>query len=683
VSRTLPDKGARSLAVAVAAVALVALAVWQGVARNEFVNYDDPDYVTSNARVQSGLSWENVRWAFTTGHASNWHPLTWLSHMVDCELFGLNAEAHHLVSAGLHLLNSFLLLVWLGRLTGAVWRSFVVAAFFALHPLHVESVAWVSERKDVLSGLFFMLTLCAYAQYGLRRAMAQGAARQGLKLWVWYGAALGLYALGLMAKPMLVTVPFVLLLLDFWPLRRWGPGNTEGWRGRVTSLVEKVPFLLLSAASSVVTYVAQQRGGAVSTALPLGARIENAWVSYARYLLKTLWPTDLAVLYPHPGHWPGAAVWLSAAVVLGITAVAVWNLRRRPFVGMGWAWYLGMLVPVIGLVQVGIQSMADRYMYLPMIGLLIAGVWSVAERFPPRPNRSPILGGLTSALLLACAFLTARQIGFWRNSEELFRRTVAVTRNNYLAHNNLGYYLSSRGQVAEAIEEYRRSLAIKPDYAEALNNLGHALAGQRHYREAIEYYRRALAAQPSHPEVHNNLANALAEIGQVDEAIQHYRFVLERNPEHADAHNNYGIALAMKGQLDEAIEHFQAAIRFKRNYAGAHSNLGNAFAAKRQLTAAIDQYEICLRLNPNDAQAHNNLGNVRAELGQLEEALRHYRRAIELKPENPEAHLNLSIVLLRQGHRDLALEHCRRALEFKPDYEAARKHLELLRAPER
>lgn len=683
MSRALPDKGARSLAVALAAVALVALAAWQGVARNEFVNYDDPDYVTSNARVQRGLSWENVRWAFTTGHASNWHPLTWLSHMADCELFGLNAGAHHAVSAGLHLLNSLLLLVWLRRLTGAIWRSFVVAAFFTLHPLHVESVAWVSERKDVLSGLFFMLTLCAYAQYGLRRAMQQGAARQGLRLWAWYGAALALYALGLMAKPMLVTLPFVLLLLDFWPLRRWGPGNTGGWRGLAGSMVEKVPFLLLSAASSVVTYVAQQRGGAVSTALPLGARIENAWVSYARYLLKTLWPTDLAVLYPHPGHWSGAAVWLSAAVVLGITAVAVRNLGRRPFVSMGWAWYLGMLVPVIGLVQVGIQSMADRYMYLPLIGLLIAGVWSVAELFPPLPNRSPILCGATSALLLACAFLTARQIGFWRNSEELFRRTVAVTRNNYLAHNNLGYYLSGRGQVAEAVEEYRRSLAIKPDYAEALNNLGHALAGQRHHREAIEYYRRALAAQPSHPEVHNNLANALAEIGQVDQAIKHYQFVLERNPEHADAHNNYGIALAMKGQLDEAIEHFQAAIRFKRNYAGAHSNLGNAFAAKRQLAAAIEQYEICLRLNPNDAQAHNNLGNVRAELGQLEEALRHYRRAIELKPENPEAHLNLSIVLLRQGHRDLALAHCRRALELKPDYEAARKHLELLRAPER
>jgi tetratricopeptide (TPR) repeat protein len=683
VSKAKPDNGARSPREALGVVALVALAVWLGVARNEFVNYDDPDYVTSNPRVQSGLSWENVRWAFATGHASNWHPLTWLSHMADCEWFGLNPSGHHLVSAGLHLLNSFLLLVWLRRITGAIWRSLVVAAFFALHPLHVESVAWVSERKDVLSGVFFMLTLWAYAEYGLRLGTGGEAGGRGLKVWGWYGAAVVLCGLGLMAKPMLVTLPFVLLLLDFWPLRRWGQGG-GGWLPRPSRvLLEKAPFFLLSAASSVVTYVVQQRGGAVSTAISLGARIENAVVSYARYLLKTAWPTDLAVLYPHPGHWPGTAVGLSAGVILGITALAVLNLRRRPFLGMGWAWYMGMLVPVIGLVQVGIQSMADRYMYLPMIGLLIAAVWSAAEIFPQVPNRSRILGGAVAALLLACALLTARQIGFWRNSEELFRRTVAVTRNNYLAHNNLGFYLSGRGQVAEAIAEYRRSLAIKPDYAEALNNLGHALAGQRQYREAIECYRQALASQPNHPEVHNNLANALAEIGQVDEAIKHYQFVLERNPEHADAHNNYGIALAMKGRLDEAIGHFQAAIRFKKDYAGAHSNLGNALAAKRQLPAAIEQYEICLWLNPNDAQAHNNLGNVRAELGQLEEAVRHYQRALELKADNPEAHLNLSIVLFRQGNRVLALEHCRRALELKPDYEAARQHFQALNAAAR
>jgi len=690
-------------------LALVTLAVYLPTAWNDFVNYDDSDYVTENAHVKSGLSRDGVVWAFKSGHASNWHPLTWLSHGLDCQVFGMKPGGMHLVSAGFHVANTVLLFLVLRALTGALWRSAVVAALFGLHPLHVESVAWVSERKDVLSGLFFLLTIWAYGRYveGRRKnaecrmqpsdvggqksgrgneRTADHVSRFTFHVSRFYLLALVFFALGLMSKPMLVTTPFILLLLDFWPLRRMrNAGPPFIFHLSSFILLEKVPFFALSVASSVVTFKVQRAGGAVSTALTVGERIANAVVSYARYIRKMFWPDDLSVLYPHPGHWPlwqviACAAFLASACVL----VAMFG-RRRPYLITGWLWFLGTMVPVIGLVQVGIQSMADRYTYVPLIGLFIMVVWGlgdlIAERLP-QAWQGRTLAIVAAPALAACAALTVRQVQFWKNTETLFKRAVRVTRDNYLAHNNLGFYYSNHDRKAEAMQEYRLSLQINPNYEEALNNLGFALAGERKFAEAIQLYEAALRIRPKHAEVHNNLGNALSETGKIDEAIQHYLITLHENPEHANAHNNLGIALAMKGKLEEAIPHFQAAIRYKPNYASAHSNLGNALAAQHKLDEAIKEYQESLRLKPDDAQAHNNLGNALMEQGRVPEAITQYGEALRLNPvNNPEAHYNLALALARQGKRQEAISHLTEALRVKPDYPDAQRQLQILSAP--
>jgi tetratricopeptide (TPR) repeat protein len=703
-------------------LALTTLAVFLRVGGYDYVNYDDSDYITANAHVESGLKWADVVWAFKTGHASNWHPMTWMSHMLDVQLFGEKPGPQHLVSLGFHIVNTLLLFLVLRRLTGAHWRSGMVAALFALHPLHVESVAWISERKDVLSAFFFLLTLWGYARYvECRRQNAEcrmgqpdtGTTHKASRFtfhvtrftrvpaFAWYLLSLGCFALGLMSKPMLVTLPFVLLLLDFWPLRRMQ--RADGGRQNQASLVthrisrlrrqssiangqspilllvlEKVPFLLLAAASSVVTFVVQRKGGAVSTSLSFGARVANAVVSYMRYIGKMLWPRHLSVLYPHPGHWPAWEVAAAAVLLLAISAAVILLARRRPYLAVGWLWFCGTLVPVIGLVQVGIQSMADRYTYLPLIGLFIMLVWGIAELIPEWPWRAEVLAAVGVLSLAACALLTERQVQIWRDSASLFGHAVRVTRDNYLAYNNLGFYFSGLGKTAEAMENYRMSLKINPAYEDALNNVGYALAGQKKYSEAIPLYEAALRIRPNHAEVHNNLGNALSETGEIDEAIEHYLIALKQNPDHAEAHNNLGIALAMKGKLDEAIVHFQAAIRSKPNYASAHSNLGNAFAVEHKLEEAIRAYREALKLKPDDAQAHNNLGNALAEQGKVAEAITNYREALRLNAVNPEAQFNLGLALLHEGKREEAAAHLAEALRLKPDYAEARRQLELL-----
>ena len=678
------------------------LAVYWPVRHHDYVNYDDADYVSANPHVQGGLNWPDITWAFTTGHASNWHPLTWLSHMLDWQLFGNSPGAFHLVNLAFHIANTLLLLLVLQRMTGALWRSAFVAGLFALHPIHVESVAWISERKDVLSTLFFLLTVWAYAAYAERKAADKPKGEeQGLKPirtphsalrnqrpqlpgaaakvgpLPYYLLALGLFALGLMSKPMLVTTPFVLLLLDYWPLRRL---RLSSLNSQLSILLEKLPFLALSVASCIVTYLAQQKGGAVSKVLSLWERVANALVSYERYLGKMFWPEHLSVLYPHPGDWPLWRVGFCAGLVLLVSVAVVLQGKRRPYLLMGWLWFLGTLVPAIGLVQVGIQSMADRYSYVPLIGPFIMLAWGVAELVPPRPWRGRALGAAAGLSLGACALLTTRQVGYWHDSEALFTHAVQVTERNYLAYNNLGFYLSGKGDVDGAILNYRKSLAINPNYVDALNNLGYAYAGRKEYQQALPFYERALQIQPTHPEVNNNLGNALSELGHLDEAIAHYKVALKANPEHADAHNNYGIALAMKGELDQAIPQFQAAIRYKANYASAHSNLGNALAAEHKLSEATREFEACLRLSPDDAQAHNNLGNVLAEQGKLDEAVAQYEKALVLNTNNPEAHFNLALALVREHKPQQAIPHLKSALALKPDYDAARRELEALAA---
>jgi tetratricopeptide (TPR) repeat protein len=649
---------------------------------HDFVNYDDPDYVTANEHVQAGLDAATFRWAFTTGEASNWHPLTWISHTLDWTLFGRRPAGHHATSLLWHAAGAVLAFLTLRRMTGAFWTSAFCAALWAWHPLRVESVAWIAERKDVLSGFCGWLALWAYAGYAARSREGKSAAGR------WYALAFLAFAVGLLCKPMLVTLPCVLLLLDFWPLQRFGPAPASG-AGRFAStspawprlLAEKGPFFMLSVAASVVTYLVQQKGGSVSAALTLDARLANAVVAVARYLGKFFWPFDLAVLYPYPpsGRWSADAVFGAVVLLAAISGLALWQGRRRPWLAVGWLWFLGMLVPVIGLVQVGLQSMADRYTYLPIVGVQLALLWTVRE-FAARPSLRPAMFAAAGAVLLGCALRTWDQLSVWKNSFTLFDHAVRVTDGSYLAYNNLGIWLLDEHRPDEAIAAYRESLAINPSYEEAMNNLGHALAEKGLAREAVGYYRAALRTKPGLIEAHNNLGNALSDLGQIDDAIREYEFVLARRPRHADALNNYGVALAMKGRTAEAVERITAALRLKPDDVSAHSNLGNVYAMTGRPDDAIREYRRALALRPDDARVCNNLGNVLAEKGDLAGAVEHYEQALRLEPVNPEAHTNLGVALAKLGRRDEAIRNLRTALRQRPDYPQAQSLLQALTA---
>jgi len=640
----------------------------------EFVNYDDPDYVTKNPHVQAGLNAAGVRWAMTAGVASNWHPLTWMSHMLDWSWWQDDARGHHAMSGLLHALNAALAFLALRRLTGAFWASALCAALFAWHPLRVESVAWVAERKDVLSGFFWFASLWAYAGY-VERRRANASSTGGF-----YALALVTFALGLMAKPMLVTLPCVLLLLDLWPLRRW----TVPIRSTAPSsaslgslLVEKLPFFALSVASSLITYRVQKAGGSVTEALDFSARIANAFVALVRYLGKFVCPFDLAVLYPHPGHWPTAKVAAAVGIVAGLTALAWWQRRRRPWVAVGWLWFLGTLVPVIGLVQVGLQSMADRYTYLPMLGVQIAVLWTLTE-FVTTPVARRNAAVVAATVLLGWAARTWNQLGVWRNSGTLFTHAIAVTTDNYVAYDNRGLYLYQHGRVDEALADYRRALAIDPRYMNANNNLGHALAEAGRPADGLPFYRAALAAAPTHLEVRNNLANALSDLGQLDEAMLHYDYVLARQPEHANALNGSAVVLAMRGQPKEAKARLEHALRIAPDNASAHNNLGNVCSMLGHTDDAIVHYRRATELNPKDAHAFVLIGSLVNQQQKFAEAAENFRRAATIAPNDAEAHAQLGLALARIGQRPEALRELRAALQLRPDYADAKAWLQAI-----
>jgi hypothetical protein len=497
-------------------LAIVTAILYGPALRADFINFDDKDYVTENGPVRAGLSWKGVAWALTARECANWHPLTWLSHMTDCELFGLKAQAHHLVNVLLHIANSILLLIVLRAMTGKLWPSAIVAALFAWHPMHVESVAWISERKDLLSTLFLMLTLWAYLRFVQRRtnSLKPGTGVPRSSAWLYYTLALLAFVLGLMSKPMLVTLPFVLLLLDFWPLHRWkfatGPAAPSPGATLSSLLIEKVPFFLLSAASSVVTFVVQRGGGAMSTwdALPLTQRIPNALVSYLRYLLKLLWPIDLSVYYPHPGSWPAWQVIIAALVLLAVSAFAVQQYKTRPYLATGWFWFLGTLVPVIGIVQVGGQALADRYTYIPSIGLFLMLTWLGLELM--KPNNRPVIVFAVCLLLAGCAWRTRVQAAYWQDSERLFRQALRTTGGNYMIHFCLANALIDNGDVQQGLEHLRISAQLNPSFANAHGKLGYLAALDHRFSEAIAHYQQALKQRPDFPDALNNLAWLLA-----------------------------------------------------------------------------------------------------------------------------------------------------------------------------
>jgi tetratricopeptide (TPR) repeat protein len=645
---------------------LLTIALYWPAMQCGFINYDDPDYVTANPHVQGGLNWEGVKWAFSnTEQGTQWAPLIWLSHMLAWQIFGSNAWGHHLINVLLHAANTALVFLVFQRMTGATWRSLILAALFGWHPLRVESVAWVTERKDVLSTLFWMLTLWAYAQY------VEASQVRDSKSKAWYGVGLTMFVFGLMSKAMLVTMPCVLLLLDYWPLERFKPG-------RVWQLVmEKIPFFALAVAASIVTYVVQKQGGAVATVdyLPLGARVGNTLISYCRYLGNIFWPTDLAVLYPHPGYWLLEQVLLAGVFLCGISMLLFVKRGRYPYLLMGWLWFVGTLVPVIGLVQVGGQAMADRYTYIPSLGMLIIAIWGVHELTRRWRYHKIALAVVGSAAIVLCLALTRQQIGYWKDSETIFRHTLEVTQKNYIAHNNLGSALDKKGQTDEAISQFKAAILLKPDGADAYYNLGNALLNQGQTDEAISQFKAAIHLKPDDALAHNNLGNALDKKGQTDEAISQFKTAIRLKPDYTDAHYNLGVALFKKDQSDEAISQFQETIRLKPDYADAHINLGIALGKKGQIDEAVSQYQEAIRLKPDDALAHNNLGNTLDKKGQTDGAINQYQEAIRLKPDFVLAYDNLGIALGKKGQIDEAISQFQEAIRLKPDYAAAQSNL--------
>ena len=621
-------------------LATATLVVFLPTARHDFVTYDDPDYVTTNPHVQSGLTRDAVVWAFRTGHSGNWHPLTWLSHMLDCQLYGLEPAGHHLTSLLFHALNTMLLYILLRRLTGAVWRSAFVAALFALHPLHVESVAWVSERKDVLSACFFFLTLWAYARFVEVQSLKSNVQSQGTRSTQhttrFYLLSLSFFALGLMSKPMLVTLPCVLLLLDYWPLRRFELKTLDfRLKTLVPLLREKWPFFLLSAGSCVATVLAQSRAMQPLSNLSLSSRLANCLIAYARYLGKTLWPVNLATPYPYPAHWPLAEVLLAAALLAALTVAALCLSRRWPVAVTGWFWFLGMLVPAIGLVQVGEQSMADRYTYLPSIGLFMLLAWIASAAFTRWRLPKVVCGVAAAVVLLACAGKTREQLAYWQNSVVLFRHAVAVTKDNWLAWFNLGLVLDNQGHTDEALADYRKAVALQPNYVEALLNIGATLANRKQFTEAIPFFERALRQNPDSVDCHDNLGHALMEVGKPDAAIPHLRQVLQHRPNDVDALNSLADALAQAGQFAAAIPHLEASLRAKPDQPVAHYNLAMALAKLGRTDQAIEHLRATIRLQPNTPAALNGLAWIRAANSHAafrngDEAIQLAQRACEL-----------------------------------------------------
>jgi tetratricopeptide (TPR) repeat protein len=639
--------------------------VYAPVHRHEFINYDDPYYVTSNPHTQAGLNLDTVRWAFTSSHASNWHPLTWISHLLDGQLFGLNPAGHHLVNVLFHTANVLLLFTLLRRTTEALWRSAIVAALFALHPLHVETVAWVSERKDVLSTFFGLLTLICYAQYVARTQVRTGTTK------IFFILALICFALGLLSKPMLVTWPFVLLLLDFWPLRRITfPLATVPaivWR---KLLLEKLPFLGLTIAMCVVTILVQHGSGATIPfdVLPVGARLAQMPVAWIRYLAKTFWPENLAMFYPYVTFaWDSPLVLGAALLMLGVTFGAYWQRRQRPFLALGWFWFLGTLMPVIGLVQVGWQGIADRYTYIPHIGLFIAIVWFAAEM--TERIKVPRIGrGVFAALVLAaCGVLASRQLAHWQNTGTLARHTIRVTQDNYLAHAGLAMMLVRERKFDEAIVEARTALRIRPEYAEAHNTIATIYAQQGRADDALASYLAAIRGDPRFPDPHEGLAELYIKLGRFADAERESRAALQLDPLHLGARFTFARALHSQNRFDEAIAAYRELDALKPGLFSAHRGLGSVYALKGDATAALREFQLALAIQPANTDAHNSLGLLLLAQDDVPSASNHFSLAVTLEPTNLIANAQLAALLAGAQQDARAAAFYRVALKAGPD----------------
>ena len=615
-----------------AALLLAVLAVYWPVHGFDFLNYDDNVLFSGNSFVRLGLTWRGLAWAWGPGtfYYDCWHPLMWWSHMLDCTLFGLRPGWHHLVNALFHAANTLLLFALLRRLTGAFWRSAVVAAFFALHPLHVESVAWLAERKDLLAAFFWLLSAGAYLEYARQTARSKV---QGPRSKVFCSLALVFFALGLMSKPMVVTLPFVLLLLDFWPMGRFVDS-----RGLAKLVWEKWPFFVLMLLSCAITYLTIKSGNHVaSTDIPWSLRLANVPVAYARYLGKLVWPVNLAVLYPLPKQWPAWQVIAAALVLVLLTWLVLARARRAGYLVFGWFLFLGTLVPVIGLVSVGSQAMADRYMYLPSIGLLIAVVWTVADASRRWPIRAALLGGVTAASLLALGITARSQVYSWRDSEALWRHCLAVGAESAVAHYNLGHELLNSGQVDEAMTQFRDALQLDPGNADATMDLGIAHAHRGELTQATNWLRQAVQLDPNYPKARVNLALALLQLGDTAGAAQQCTAAIRLDAANVSAWSSLGIAMSAQGRSDEAVYDYAKALAIDPDFAQARLYLGREWLKRGQYADAVSNLDAAVRLLPAMPDAHLQLALALAGSRQTAPAMAEFQAALALNPNQPEA----------------------------------------------
>lgn len=650
--------------------AAIFIVYWQ-VSTFDFVSFDDPIYVTDNLPVKHGLTLKGIKWAFTTVYASNWHPLTWISHMADVELFGIKPGMHHITNVVLHILNSILLFILMEKMTGAFWRSALVAALFALHPIHVESVAWISERKDVLSTFFWMITMLGYHWYVQRPSISR---------YLLVGCS---YALGLMAKPMLVTLPFVLLLLDFWPLKRTelnldvpqdDPQKKQQWQLTLNPsfvlrlVLEKGPLILMALAASGATFYAQTSGGAVSSLerLHFAVRIQNAIVSYVSYLLKMFWPLNLSAFYPYPEQFSLFSVTVCLLLLIILIIIVIVAARRAPYLAVGFLWYLGTLVPVIGIVQVGSQSMADRYTYIPIIGIFVMIIWSLSDLLKKLNCNNMIYGISTVVILGFLSGLSWIQVATWRSSESVFTHALAVTKDNYIAHNSLGVALFEKGDTEGAIKHYKESIGIRANYLNAHCNLGVAFAKRKQYDEALTQYRECLRIKPGYPDAYYNMGLVFSDLGKDDEAIRQYQEVLKNYPRHENAHNNLGFIIAQKGNLDAAIYHYKQALEINPENLRTRTNLIDTLLKKGTLDDALFQVKEVLKTDPLKPHLYLRLAEIYIAKHEPDNAAAAYREAFSVDPSFTQALYGLVVLHAKQGRFEDAITLLRKIAELRP-----------------
>ncbi len=642
-------------------LALIIFAVFFQVHSFGFINLDDPGYVSENPNIQAGITLNAVKWAFTTIHTGYWHALTWLSYMLDWQLFGLNAGGYHITNLIFHIANTLLLFIILRQMTKALWQSAFVAALFALHPLHVESVAWIAERKDVLSTFFWLLAMWAYVRY---------VKNPKLK---WYLISLMLFALGLMSKPMLVTLPFVLLLLDYWPLNRISRFN---WQTIYRLILEKIPFFFLAAVLSVVTFIAQHSSGAISslTGISIKSRVCNALISYVQYIEKMFWPTHLAFFYPYPAHISISYAMISAGFLLAVTIFILLFSKKHRYLFTGWFWYLGTLLPVIGLVQVGSQAMADRYTYIPLIGLFIIITWSLPEMLAKWSSRKAaiwISSLICISILAVCTFYQTR---YWKDSLTLCRHALEVTKNNYQAHLCMVKPLLEQNRIDDAVLHGREAVRINPDDVHAINALGSALYKQGKIDDVVRCFRKVLEMDPGDPTANLNLAAVLVTKGSFAEAVAHYRIAgsAVNTPR---IHGDFGYALARLGQFRQAAQEYRKACSADSNDPNTLNDFGFALAHSGEYNEAISLYNKALQIAPDFVDARINLGFALAGSGKLQEAVKEYEKIMLIQPQNAAAHNDFGVVLFRQGKIDDAIAHFNQAVKINPNYTKAKNNL--------